>query len=40
MRNGTDNPKRDGLNKVKMDKDKKKDLLSDDDIFDSIFIIA
>ena len=40
IRNGSDDPKRDGLDKVKMDKDKKKDLLSDDDIFDSIFIIA
>ena len=40
MRNGTDNPKREGLNKVKMDKDKKKDLMSDDDTFDSMFIIA
>lgn len=45
MRNGTDNPKRDGLKEVKMKNEKfKKNLMADDEdgnaAFDSIFIIA
>ncbi|MCR5247883.1 MAG: DUF4280 domain-containing protein [Paludibacteraceae bacterium] len=44
MRNGTDNPKRDGLNKVEMDEDLKDKLMANDKKgnakFDSIFIIA
>ena len=45
MRNGTDNPKRDGLDKVEMkDKSLKKKLMKNDSkgnaAFDSIFIIA
>ena len=44
MRNGTDNPKRDGLNKVDMDENLKDKLMANDKKgnakFDSIFIIA
>ena len=40
MRNGTDNPKREGLNKVEMDDLYREKLMEDDDKFDELFIIA
>ena len=40
MRNGTDNPKRDGLDQVEMDESLMDDYLNNDEIFDKTFIIA
>ena len=40
MRNGTEKPKRDGLDKVEMDDLYREKLMEDDDKFDELFIIA
>jgi len=40
MRNGTEKPKRDGLDKVEMDESLMDDYLNNDEIFDKTFIIA
>ena len=40
MRNGTDNPKREGLDQVEMDESLMDDYLNNDEIFDKTFIIA
>ena len=40
MRNGTEKPKRDGLDQVEMDESLMDDYLNNDEIFDKTFIIA
>ena len=40
MRNGTEKPKRDGLDQVEMDDLYREKLMEDDDKFDELFIIA